>query len=69
MENFQLLETVSALSDHPPIRRGQIGTIVDILEPNVLLVEFADENGETIATLPLRSPDLVSVHHDRPVGF
>jgi predicted nucleic-acid-binding protein len=69
MENLQLLETVAALSDHPPIRRGQIGTVVEILEPDVFLVEFADENGETIATLPLRSLDLLRAHHDRPVGF
>ena len=63
-----LLEVVALLEDLPERQphRGDVGTIVELLSPEVVEVEFADDAGRTIALapiphrqlLPLRAPIL-----------
>jgi hypothetical protein len=55
-----LLENVVEKS----LSRGQVGTIVERLAPGVYEVEFSDEEGRTYATLPLRSEQLLQLHHE-----
>lgn len=60
---IQLLEVVALTTDVPEasLRRGQVGTVVDILGGGKALeVEFSDRDGRTYASLGLR-PDQVMV--------
>ena len=62
-DTIQPLEVVALIVDIPErnLRRGQVGTVVDILGGGKALeVEFSDRNGRTYASLGLR-PDQVMV--------
>jgi hypothetical protein len=66
-ETFQLLDVV-ALTDDLPDRslvRGQVGTIVESLAPDVFEVPFCDNDGRTYATLALKASQLMVLHHER----
>jgi len=65
MHDFELLSVIALLRDLPEhgLIRGQVGTIVEILQPNVFEVEFSDENGITYAELPVRAEDLIRLHY------
>lgn len=45
------------------LRRGQVGTVVETLEPGVLEVEFSDDNGRTYAMLALRADQLMVLYY------
>lgn len=44
----QLLDVVALTEDRPDqgLRRGQVGTVVEVLAPGVYEVEFCDDEGE-----------------------
>ena len=57
---------VVALTEDVPergLRRGQVGTAVDVLGPDVFEVEFSDNDGRTYASLALRAGQLMVLHH------
>ena len=56
---IELLTVVATLEDTPLVRRGQVGTVVEVLEPSVFEVEFSDDRGRTFALIPLRSEQLL----------
>jgi uncharacterized protein DUF4926 len=60
-----LLDTVALLEDLPErkLKRGEVGTFVEILAPGVYEVEFCDDEGQTFAELALRSDQLVPQHN------
>ncbi len=62
---LKLLDTVALLEDLPErkLRRGEVGTIVEMLAPAVYEVEFCDDEGQTYAELALRSEQLVALHN------
>jgi len=62
----KLFDVVALLEDLPSrgLRRGQVGTVVEVLAPGVLEVEFSDNDGRTYATLALRSEQLMVLHHE-----
>ena len=62
---LQLLDTVALLDDLPgrKLKRGEVGTIVEILAPNVYEVEFSDDEGQTYAELALPGDQLVVLHN------
>ena len=64
--NIKLLDVVALTRDisERPLRCGQVGTVVEILEPNVFEVEFSDNQGRTYAMLALRADQLMVLHHD-----
>ena len=64
-ETIKLLDVVALTVDLPRenLRRGQVGTAVEPLGPDVWLIEFADINGETYAELPLKSEKLIVLHY------
>ncbi len=43
--------------------RGQVGTVVEILEPDVFEVEFSDNDGRTYAMLALRASQLIVLYY------
>lgn len=62
---MHLLDVVALTEDIPDhaLRRGQVGTIVEILGPDVFEVEFADNEGRTYATLALNAEQLLVLHY------
>jgi hypothetical protein len=54
---FKLHDVVALLRDQPrhSLRRGQVGTIVEVYKSGRYEVEFADSEGQTVAmaTLPV----------------
>jgi len=62
---IRLLDTVALLEDLPERRfkRGEVGTVVEVLAPDVFEVEFCDDEGQTYAELALLSAQLVTLHN------
>src|SRR5439155_27241483 len=62
---INLLDTVALLEDLPErkLRRGEVGTVVEVLAPDVYEVEFCEYEGQTYAELELRSAQLVTLHN------
>lgn len=60
-----LLNAVALLSEVPAQRlaRGQVGTIVEQLDEDTLLVEFSDEQGRAYAVVPCRRDELLILHY------
>jgi hypothetical protein len=60
-----LLDVVALLSDVPAQRlaRGQVGTIVEELDDQNLLVEFSDDQGRAYAVAPCRRTELLILHY------
>jgi len=61
---FRLLDVVVLERDIPQhrIRRGAVGAIVEVYEPDEIEVEFVDASGKTLAVLTLSIDDV------RPAG-
>ncbi len=62
---MKLLDVVALLQDLPELGliRGQVGTIVEIYEPDVFEVEFIDSNGRTYALETLSASVLMILHY------
>jgi hypothetical protein len=65
MRELDTLAAVALLEDTatPPLRRGQVGTVVERLAPGVYEVEFGDDEGRTLASVALGRDQLLPVHH------
>jgi hypothetical protein len=65
---INLLDVVALIVDLPErgLYRGQVGTVVESLAPDVFEVEFNDNDGRTYASLALRADQLLVLHH-RPI--
>ncbi len=53
---INLLDVVALTEDLPDrkLRRGQVGTVVELLAPGVFEIEFTDNHGRSFAILALR---------------
>ena len=62
---IKLLDTIALVHDIPSrkLKRGEVGTVVEILAPNVYEVEFCDDDGETYCELALRDAQLIPLHN------
>lgn len=62
---IKLLDTVALLEDLPErkLKRGEVGTVVEVLAPDAYEVEFSDDEGKTYATLALRGEQLIVLHN------
>jgi Domain of unknown function (DUF4926) len=60
-----LLDVVALLTDIPAQRlaRGQVGTIVEQLDDETLLVEFSDDYGRAYAVAPCPRTQLLILHY------
>lgn len=55
-----------ALTEDPPNRKlhhGQVGTVVELLDPDVFEVEFTDNDGRAYANLTLKENQLLVLYH------
>jgi hypothetical protein len=59
------LDVVALLEDLPShgLVRGQVGTAVERLSPDVFEVEFSDDEGRSYAMLALKVDQLMVLHH------
>jgi Domain of unknown function (DUF4926) len=62
---IHLLDVVALMTDLPDkgLFRGQVGTVVEILSPGVVEVEFSDDQGRTYAELALQEDQLLVLHY------
>lgn len=63
---IQLLDTVALVEDlsRENLCKGQVGTVVELLAPDTVLVEFSDDDGWTYALLPLKTDQLLVLHYE-----
>jgi hypothetical protein len=59
------LDIVALTQDLPALnlRKGQVGTIVELYEPTVFEVEFVDLQGKTYAVETLNANQLMQLYH------
>jgi hypothetical protein len=64
---MKLLDSVALLEDCPELNlhRGQVGTIVEVYEPNVFEIEFSDINGRAYAIETLEEHQLMLLRHEK----
>jgi hypothetical protein len=62
LQPLDVVALTSALPEHH-LQSGQVGTIVELLAPDVYEVEFSDDQGQTYAMLPLRTSQLMRLHY------
>lgn len=60
-----VLDVVALLSDLPAqgLARGQVGTVVEALDEQTVLVEFSDNQGRGYALAPCVRSDLLVLHY------
>ena len=63
---IKLLDTVALLQDLPEagLQRGQVGTVVEELDPGVFEVEFSDDQGRTYASLAVETSRLLGLLYE-----
>ncbi len=63
---MKLLDVVALTDDRPEkgLRRGQVGTIVELLAAGVYEVEFCNLEGRTYAMIALPESQLMVLHHE-----
>jgi hypothetical protein len=63
---MKLLDVVALIDDVPEkaLRRGQVGTIVEVLAPGVFEVEFCDLDGRTYASAALPESRLMVLRYE-----
>ena len=66
----KLLDVVALLEAKPRegLVAGQVGTVVEVLAPEVFEVEFLDANGRTVALAELRRAELLALKHEIAVA-
>ena len=64
-QEIRVLDVVALTEDIPDrgLPRVQVGTVVESLGPDVVEVEFVDNDGRTYAMLPLKSSQLLVLHY------
>ena len=66
----KLLDVVALIEDLPErkLERGEVGTVVEVLAPDVFEVEFSDTDGRTYAELALEEEKLLVLHYEPTFG-
>lgn len=61
-----ILDVVALTEDLPQrgIYRGQVGTVVEVLKPDVFEVEFSDDEGRAYAFVALKADQLLVLHYE-----
>lgn len=64
-DTLKIRDVVALLEDIPDHRlhRGQVGTIIEKLAPQVFEIEFSDDHGRTYALLVVHADQLIALHY------
>jgi hypothetical protein len=67
--SIKLLDVVALLNDklEDGVSSGQVGTVVEVLAPDVFEVEFLDSDGHTIVLAELHRDDLLPLRREREI--
>lgn len=62
---MKMFDVVASLQDFPQqqVVKGQVGTVVEELDNDLVLVEFADVNGVAYAIAPIPVGQLMKLKH------
>jgi len=62
---IKLLDVVALTEDLPDhnLVRGQVGTLVEMLQAGVFEIEFCDNDGHTYAMLAIKAEQLMVLYH------
>lgn len=65
-KEIKLLDVVALMKpiSAQGLRKGQVGTVVEILDKGVFEVEFCDRQGRSLAILPVRQQDLLQLKYE-----
>jgi hypothetical protein len=65
-DGVDILDVVALTEDlsERGLQRGQVGRVVEVLEPGVLEVEFADDEGRAYAFVALKADQLLMLHYE-----
>lgn len=65
-DKVKLLDVVALTEDMPDrkLTRGQVGTVIELLAPDVFEVEFTDSDGRAYAELAVKSENLLVLHYE-----
>lgn len=65
-DRLRLLDAVALLDDLPEARlaRGQVGTVVEILDPPPVMVELSDDHGRAYDVRPISSDRLLALRYE-----
>jgi hypothetical protein len=65
-DGVDILDVVALTEDLPErgLYRGQVGTVVELLEPGVFEVEFSDDEGRAYASVALKAAQLLVLHYE-----
>ena len=63
---IKLFDVVALTEDLPErnLRRGQVGTVVESLAPDVFEIEFTDNDGRAFASLALQAHQLMVLYYE-----
>jgi hypothetical protein len=63
---IKLFDVVALTEDLPErkLRRGQVGTVVESLAPDVFEIEFSDNDGRSFASLALKANQLMVLYYE-----
>ena len=66
MDKLKILDVVVLTEPLPllNLRKGELGTIVEVLDKDIFLVEFADTKGVTYAMPSLKAAALMKVYYE-----
>jgi hypothetical protein len=64
-QQLTVLGAVALLNDRPEagLARGQVGTVVELLDRQTALVEFSDDEGRAYAIAPCPTSELLVLHY------
>jgi hypothetical protein len=65
-DGVDILDVVALTEDLPErgLHRGQVGTVVEVLESGVFEVEFSDDEGRAYASVALKTDQLLVLHYE-----
>jgi hypothetical protein len=65
-DKIKLLDVVALTEDLPEheLKRGQVGSVVEVLAPDAYEVEFVDNDGRTYALLAIKEDNLLVLHYE-----
>jgi hypothetical protein len=59
-----LLDVVALLDDVGELARGQVGTVVELIDFQTALVEFSNDEGRAYAVVPCSLSKLIVLHYE-----
>lgn len=67
---IKVLDVVALTQELPnhDLALGQVGTVVEILAPDVYEVEFSDNEGRAFAELALKADQLLVLHYEPAIA-